>query len=131
MTANNTGGTYFFDLVIIVNDQPPANLTYSSPNALYTVAVPITPNRPNNLAGTIQTYGISPALPSGLSFNTTSGWITGTPTALFTLTTYTITGTNTGGTSQATVTIAVIDRKSCYPSLSRLVISRSCDEFPC
>jgi hypothetical protein len=43
------------------------------------------------------TYAISPALPTGLSFNSLTGLITGTPTALISLTTFTVTVTDTVG----------------------------------
>ena len=43
---------------------------------------------------TALTYAISPALPAGLSFNSATGQITGTPTAVSLLTTYTVTITD-------------------------------------
>ncbi|MED5291045.1 MAG: Ig domain-containing protein, partial [Candidatus Thermoplasmatota archaeon] len=54
-------------------------------------------------------YSISPALPAGLSLNFTSGEISGTPTAVSTNTTYTITARNTGGANTTTITIVVND----------------------
>ncbi|MGB2346789.1 MAG: putative Ig domain-containing protein, partial [Candidatus Poseidoniaceae archaeon] len=60
-------------------------------------------------------YSISPDLPAGLSFNTSSGEISGTPTGLSTNTTYTITARNSGGTNTTTITIEVIDQ---VPTLS-------------
>ncbi|WP_257164789.1 putative Ig domain-containing protein [Bradyrhizobium sp. SRS-191] len=45
------------------------------------------------------TYGISPSLPTGLSFNTSTGAITGTPTATSGATTYTVTVTDTNSAS--------------------------------
>ncbi len=53
-------------------------------------------------------YYISPALPLGLSFDTTTGIISGTPTAASPATTYTITGYNAAGGSATTVNIRVI-----------------------
>jgi len=52
-------------------------------------------------------YYISQALPLGLSFNNTTGVISGTPTVTSPATTYSITGYNTGGSSAATVSIQV------------------------
>ncbi len=60
-----------------------------------------------NAGGTGTTVAVSPALPSGLSL-TANGSIVGTPTALSGLTTYTVWVNNTGGSSNATVTIQVV-----------------------
>ena len=57
----------------------------------------------------ITKYSISPALPAGLSFNTATGEISGTPTAISPATTYTVKASNTGGASpDATFTLSVI-----------------------
>ncbi len=53
-------------------------------------------------------YFINKPLPAGLSFNSTTGQITGTPTVASPSTVYTITAYNTGGSGSTTVTI------SCY-----------------
>lgn len=55
----------------------------------------------------ITSYSISPSLPAGLSFNTTTGVISGTPTATSANTSYTITATNIGGTNTSLVSIQV------------------------
>ncbi|MGZ3764694.1 MAG: T9SS type A sorting domain-containing protein, partial [Mucilaginibacter sp.] len=55
-------------------------------------------------------YHINAALPPGLSFNSATGQITGTPTATFAATTYTITAYNITGSGSTTVTL------SCYNS---------------
>lgn len=73
--------------------------TLNVSSVAFTVLVPITPVTPVVASagyGTI-TYSISPALPAGLSFNTTNGQITGTPTALKTTTSYTITAADQSG----------------------------------
>ena len=44
----------------------------------------------------VLTYSVNPSLPSGLSFDTTNGKITGTPTAVSTATVYTVTVTDEG-----------------------------------
>ena len=62
--------------------------------------------------GVIASFTISPAAPGGMSFNTSTGGFSGTPTATQSATTYTITATNaTGSTTQTfsfTVSAAVI-----------------------
>jgi hypothetical protein len=52
-------------------------------------------------------YKKSGKMPAGLSFNTTTGVISGTPTVTSSATTYTITATNTFGTSTTTVSISI------------------------
>jgi sugar lactone lactonase YvrE len=52
-------------------------------------------------------FAINPALPAGLSFNTSTGVISGTPTVTSSATTYTITATNGSGTSTTTINLAV------------------------
>jgi hypothetical protein len=49
--------------------------------------------------GAIASYSISPALPAGLTFNTSTGLISGTPTETRTVTTHTITATNASGSA--------------------------------
>jgi hypothetical protein len=54
-------------------------------------------------------YSISPALPSGLSFNNQTGLISGTPTTYdLTGTNYTVTVQNGGGSTTTTINIRVI-----------------------
>ncbi|WP_426671485.1 gliding motility-associated C-terminal domain-containing protein [Mucilaginibacter sp. McL0603] len=52
-------------------------------------------------------YTIDKPLPPGLTFNVTTGIITGTPTIIFPPTQYTVTAYNGGGFSQFTITITV------------------------
>ena len=49
--------------------------------------------------GAIASYSLTGNLPTGLSFSTTTGLISGTPTETITATTYTITGTNASGSA--------------------------------
>ncbi|MEC7181009.1 MAG: putative Ig domain-containing protein, partial [Candidatus Thermoplasmatota archaeon] len=59
--------------------------------------------------GEILSWAISPSLPSGLSFDTSNGEITGIATELFPRTMFTVTGTNSGGTVSTYLNITVID----------------------
>lgn len=52
-------------------------------------------------------YTISPALPSGLNFDTSTGIITGTPSATSWAKTYTVTATNSSGSASTTISIQV------------------------
>src|ERR1035438_6016837 len=61
--------------------QPPV-LSYSTLNATYTRGTPIPDDNPTNTGGTPTGYAVSPALPPGLTLNTTTGVISGTPAAV-------------------------------------------------
>jgi DNA-binding beta-propeller fold protein YncE len=90
-----------------VNDQAPSALSYAAGTAAYTIDVPITPNFPANSGGTATSYTVLPALPAGLSFSTTTGIVSGTPTALTAATNYMVTATNSGGSTTGSFSIAV------------------------
>ena len=56
----------------------PSNLSYTT-SVVYTQNQQITNNVPT-VTGTVTSYSISPALPTGLTINSTTGIISGTPT---------------------------------------------------
>jgi hypothetical protein len=68
----------------------------------------ITNNMPTSSGGAVVSYSVSPALPAGLTLNTSTGIISGTPTTLTEASNYTITATNTGGSTTASLSIAVV-----------------------
>jgi gliding motility-associated-like protein len=65
-------------------------------------------------------YYIGPFLPAGLSFNNTTGAISGTPTASSPATNYTVTAYNNLGSTTAAVNIAVLSNNA---NLANLTIS--------
>ena len=54
-------------------------------------------------------WSVSPSLPAGLSLDSSTGAISGTPTAITSSASYTITASNTGGSTTASITIEVND----------------------
>jgi hypothetical protein len=84
----------------------PANLAYPQAAITATAGQPISADTPT-VNGTVTTYSVAPALPAGLSLNTTTGAITGTPTAVASQGSYVITASNPSGTTTATVQITV------------------------
>ena len=54
-------------------------------------------------------WAVAPPLPAGLNFNTSTGAVTGTPTAVTGQATYTVTATNTGGSATVGLVITVND----------------------
>ncbi len=93
----------------------PTNLAYSQPNATYTLGQAITQNIPSSTGGAVASYTISGELPSGLSFSSSTGRISGTPTVTLTATPFTVTANNSGGSTTATLTLSVV---SAPPTLS-------------
>lgn len=77
--------------------QAPSSLSYPTPNVFIANVsnVFLSPN----LAGNATSYAINPALPAGLSFNTSTGVISGVPTAASAATVYTVTANGAGATS--------------------------------
>lgn len=59
--------------------------------------------------GFTPTYSISSTLPGGLSLNTSTGVISGTPSASLASTSYTVTATGGGKTATSTLTITISD----------------------
>ncbi len=109
ITGTNTGGTISSTVSIYVQG-PPYNMGYSRAQAV------LVQNEPAYLAALPMSYpaatsyslnGNSPALPAGLTLNTTTGDITGTPTSLSANTTYIVDVTNAFGTASGTVEIQI------------------------
>ena len=63
--------------------------------------------------GTIASYAISPSAPTGLTFSTSTGLLSGTPTTVQTATAYTITATNATSTATRTFTLTVTAALTC------------------
>ena len=59
--------------------------------------------------GHIESWGISPTLPAGISFDINSGRISGTPSEIFEETTYTVYANNSAGSGTASITLSVIE----------------------
>ena len=74
----------------------------------YQVITPFIPVTASNGVGTL-TYSISPSLPTGLSLNTSTGQISGTPTALLSSTQYTVTARDqTNATTTGSFYLSII-----------------------
>lgn len=109
VTATNNAGSASFKLSIMIVDAAPSDLQYSANPAVYTKGMAITPNVPKSTGGALASYAVTPALPDGLSLDSATGTISGTPSGLAGQATYTVTGTADSGRTSATLTITVID----------------------
>ena len=87
---------------------PPTGLSYNGGQT----AIPLTSSSisysPTLTIGRKITYSVSPSLPSGLSLNTSTGIISGTTPANSNDTTYTITATNSEGSTTASFRIRIV-----------------------
>ena len=93
----------------MVNDIPPSSLTYSPSSFTLTKNTAMTTVTPTVSGGPVTSWSVSPSLPVGLSLDSSTGAISGTPTAITSSATYTVTATNSGGSTTADVTIVVND----------------------
>ena len=87
----------------------PTALTYASPTAIYTKSLAITQNSPLIQGGVVESYDVSPALPSGLAIDVSTGVISGTPIAVTAQAVYTVTATNRAGSTSFRLSITVVD----------------------
>jgi hypothetical protein len=104
ITATYRGGLSTFPLVLSVTE-PPSHLSYPSP-AKGTVGAALTPLSPS-IAGTVEHYSVTPALPAGVILDNRSGLITGTPSVARTLAPYTITASSQAGNTSFIFLLAV------------------------
>jgi len=105
VTASNDGGSTQYSLPMIVRMAPPSALSYTSPVTIDVGAfvAAISPT----VTGSVSSYTISSDLPSGLSFNTTTGVISGTPWVSYGPTNIQVTAHNPGGVATFTLNLQV------------------------
>jgi len=110
------GGTGGSGIVIVKYVNAPS-ITLSSNAISANTNSAITSYTISNSGGAAASYSISPALTANntLAFSTSTGLLSGTPTATLASTNYTITATNTSGTSTATFSF-VINNPACSPA---------------
>jgi alpha-tubulin suppressor-like RCC1 family protein len=108
----NSAGSSTYTFSIRVIDALP-NVTYAPSNLTLTnntvsSDLPLVPTLTG--AGEISSWAINASLPAGLTFGTNNGTIWGTPTELWTQTSYMVWANNTGGSSLAYLNITVNDQ---------------------
>jgi hypothetical protein len=92
--------------VITVNDLAPTDLVYDTPN-VYTIGTGI--NLTPSIIGNVSLYALAGTLPPGVVFDPTTGIISGIPTVTMPATDYEITASNSGGSVDFILSIAVVD----------------------
>ena len=103
--GNNTGGGSTSG-VCTGTTSVPCGLGYEG-NTVGDVGMPYGPLQPTYF-GSVSAFSVNPALPAGLSFDTTTGVISGTPLAAESGTTYTITASNEAGAATTALNLVVL-----------------------
>jgi len=106
VTAKNSAGSTTASLSLAVNDVVPS-ISYPSPSYGFTAGVSTQTITPTHGGGAVVSWSVFPALPAGLTFSTTTGAISGTPTAAAVPASYVVTAANSGGQSPFTLKIGV------------------------
>ena len=101
---------------------PAFTLSSSSQSVIVNNAITTVTN--TSTGGAIASYAISPAAPSGLTFSTTTGQLSGTPTSIQSATNYTITATNAAGSATQTFSLTVT-RLATKLSISRASVGNT------
>ncbi|NBX83649.1 hypothetical protein EBQ90_11300, partial [bacterium] len=107
--ARYTGDTYTVPTAAFPNSLQamPPEISFSPSSRTLTAGTSISPITVTLSAGTIDSCSVSPALPAGLSLNTTTCVITGTPTDGGATSNHTITASNAVGTGTASLSLNV------------------------
>ena len=97
------------------------SLAYLSNPATYTQGTAIPNNTPANSGGAAVSYSVLPALPAGLTLNPVTGVISGTPTAVTLASSYSVTATNTGGSTSTLLSITVVSPYTAWATPYNLI----------
>ena len=110
VTASNGTGSTSAEITIVVQEMPPTELAYAHNPVSYVDGSPILANILSSGGGSIASFSVAPALPTGLTLNSSSGTISGIPIGIAPSGTYTVTATNESGSSQVELLLEVKPR---------------------
>jgi hypothetical protein len=110
ITMRVSDGTAFtetsFDVTVF---PPPSSLSYSQNYYLWSPTMAVARILSPSVTGTVTSYSISPGVPAGLSFNTSTGILSGIPSSPQSETSYTVTATNAAGSTTDSFSIEVLN----------------------
>jgi uncharacterized repeat protein (TIGR02543 family) len=115
VTATNSAGSDSVTLSITVSAPPIPDISYTPSSVTVTAGNALSTMTPTNSGVAATSWSISGSLPSGISFNVSTGVISGTPTVTSALTSYTVTATNSDGSDTAVISIEVTSAVSTVP----------------
>ena len=115
--AANSGGTGYCTVSLGVQASSPVAVGYGDqPNAAAgQIGSSLVLDGPTVTGGTATGYGVSPALPAGVTLNRSTGLVSGTPTAAVAGTAYTLTATTPDGSANTRFTLLVSATASSAP----------------
>lgn len=86
----------------------PSEVAFNDPAFIFLLGVPVPAgSAAPSVAGTVDSWSIDPALPAGLAFSTSTGAVSGTPSAAADPIDYTVTANGLGESASTTITIGV------------------------
>ena len=109
--ANNSAGDISTTISITVQDED-ADISYAGSPFTFTKNSLVSGATPTNVGGAPDAWAIDPEISTtipGLSFNTATGAITGTPTGVHSATMFTVWANNSAGDISTTISITVND----------------------
>ena len=109
--ANNSAGDISTTISITVQDED-ADISYAGSPFTFTKNSLVSGATPTNVGGAPDAWAIDPEISTtipGLSFNTATGAITGTPTGVHSATPFTVWANNSAGDISTTISITVQD----------------------
>jgi photosystem II stability/assembly factor-like uncharacterized protein len=107
LTARNASGASATVVLNITVSQKPSNLSYATNPATYRPGVAITANLPSIQGGGSVIYSVSPSLPAGLTLHPLTGALSGTPSAQTAQSFYTVTASNSVGSTICVLVLTV------------------------
>jgi outer membrane protein OmpA-like peptidoglycan-associated protein len=106
VTATNATGSDTATVTMTIGAALIPIISYSPSTISATVGTAISTLTPTNSGYAATSWSINSPLPSGLSFNTSTGVISGTSTATSSSSVYTVTATNSSGSATTTITVS-------------------------
>jgi hypothetical protein len=107
ITAANAYGNTNVIVTITAQLFAPSSISFPFAGGTVNYTTGVAVNVSPTLSGIVTSCSVSPSLPTGLTLNTTTCAITGTPTGTSPARNYTITASNASGSANTTVTIGV------------------------
>lgn len=109
ITATNDAGSASTTMSLATPLGAPTSLTYPTTTWVGSVLLgTISTLTPTLTGGQVQTWSVSPQLPAGLSLNPSTGVLSGVPLNLLGTSTYTITASNSAGSTSTQIQISLL-----------------------